>query len=86
MTTYYDKMKQCQVLSLLACVASAAAQGVTDKIAPEATAPAGCAPSFENKFEISILELGNPTKRSEVSSDCLDPRLEPWVTEIDRLT
>lgn len=67
-------MKQYQVLSLLACVAPAASQGVTEKIAPEAKAPAGCGPSFDRKFEISILELGNPTKRSEVSPDCLDSR------------
>jgi hypothetical protein len=66
-------MKQYQALSLLACVAPAAAQGVTAKIAPEAKAPAGCAPSFDGKFEISILELGNPTKRSEVSFECPDP-------------
>lgn len=58
-------MKQHQAFALLACVAPAAAQGVTAKIAPESKAPAGCAPSFDGKFEISILELGNPTKRSE---------------------
>ena len=66
-------MKQYQVLSLLACVAPAAAQGVTEKIAPGTQAPAGCAPSFDGKFEISILELGNPTKRSEVIPRCLNP-------------
>ncbi|KAK3950492.1 hypothetical protein QBC32DRAFT_264446 [Pseudoneurospora amorphoporcata] len=63
-------MKQYQALTLLACVAPAAAQGVTAKIAPEAKAPAGCAPSFDGKFEISILELGNPTKRSEQTRRC----------------
>ncbi|CCC13504.1 hypothetical protein SMACR_07128 [Sordaria macrospora] len=63
-------MKQYQVLSLLACVVPAASQGVTEKIAPEAKAPAGCGPSFDRKFEISILELGNPTKRSEQTRQC----------------
>lgn len=66
-------MKQHQAFALLACVAPAAAQGVTAKIAPESKAPAGCAPSFDGKFEISILELGNPTKRSEVSSGVSRP-------------
>lgn len=65
-------MKQYQILTLLACVASAAAQGVTAKIAPEAKAPTGCGPNFNDRFELDILELGNPTRRSEVWPECLD--------------
>ncbi|EAA28412.1 hypothetical protein GE21DRAFT_9247 [Neurospora crassa] len=63
-------MKQYQILTLLACVASAAAQGVTAKIAPEAKAPAGCGPNFNDRFELDILELGNPTKRREQVRQC----------------
>ncbi|KAK3349791.1 hypothetical protein B0T25DRAFT_249397 [Lasiosphaeria hispida] len=54
-----------QVLALLAAVGSAAAQAVTEKVAPTASAPAGCEPSVEGKFEISIVELGDKSKRDQ---------------------
>ncbi|KAK0707986.1 hypothetical protein B0H67DRAFT_325581 [Lasiosphaeris hirsuta] len=54
-----------QVFALLAVVGSAATQAVTQKVAPTASAPAGCKPSVEGKFEISIVELGDKAKRDQ---------------------
>lgn len=53
-------------LAVLAALGSAIAQGVTDKIAPTAPAPAGCKPTVNGKFEIAIVELGNKSKRDHV--------------------
>ncbi|KAK4156586.1 hypothetical protein C8A00DRAFT_30551 [Chaetomidium leptoderma] len=38
-------------------VASAIAQGVTDKVAPKGDPPGGCEPTADGKFEISIIPL-----------------------------
>ncbi|KAK3380886.1 hypothetical protein B0H63DRAFT_194032 [Podospora didyma] len=55
-----------QVLALLAVVASAAAQGVTDKIPPKGKAPAGCQSSIGGKFEVAIIPIAEVKKRDEV--------------------
>ncbi|KAK0710115.1 hypothetical protein B0T26DRAFT_432848 [Lasiosphaeria miniovina] len=52
-----------QALALLATAASAVAQGVTDKISPKESAPDGCQPSVDGKFEIAIVETGSKSKR-----------------------
>ncbi|KAK0629288.1 hypothetical protein B0T17DRAFT_633893 [Bombardia bombarda] len=55
-----------QALALLTAVGSATAQGVTDKIAPTASAPAGCDASFDSTFEIVISSPENLAKRDAI--------------------
>jgi hypothetical protein len=55
-----------QVLGLLAAVGFAAAQGVTDKVAPPAPPPEGCKPNVDGKFEIAVLEIGSTQKRDTI--------------------
>ncbi|KAK4128062.1 hypothetical protein N657DRAFT_564211, partial [Parathielavia appendiculata] len=49
--------------ALLAMVVFAIAQGVTDKIAPEGGAPAGCKPTLDAKFEITIIPFKGMAKK-----------------------
>ncbi|KAK0744442.1 hypothetical protein B0T21DRAFT_280592 [Apiosordaria backusii] len=51
------------LLSAILGPAIVAAQGVTEKIAPTATAAAGCEPSIDGKFEIAIVDVGSVQKR-----------------------
>ncbi|KAI1655978.1 hypothetical protein F4813DRAFT_365951 [Daldinia decipiens] len=62
-------------VSALLGIAIAAPQGITDKLTPTGTAPAGCTGSFDGKFEISVAEvtekrsISQPQKRAECGSD-----------------
>lgn len=53
--------------AVLAAVGFALAQGVTDKIAPPASPPRGCAPDVDGKFEITVVELGDLDKMESTS-------------------
>lgn len=55
-----------QALAFLLAVGSAAAQAVTAKVAPAASAPAGCKPSIKDRFEIAIVELSDKAKREHI--------------------
>jgi hypothetical protein len=46
-------------LALLSSLSLAAAQGVTAAIAPSAPAPAGCSPSYDGQFEITVATVQN---------------------------
>jgi len=54
------------VASTLALVAavSAAPQGVTSAISPQSSAPAGCKPSYDGKFQIQVVNATTSSKRS----------------------
>jgi hypothetical protein len=52
-----------QFFAVLAMAALAVAQGVTDKIAPTGDPPAGCEPSFDGMFEITIVPLADKAKK-----------------------
>ncbi|KAK4098032.1 hypothetical protein N658DRAFT_509948 [Parathielavia hyrcaniae] len=52
-----------QLFALLVTAVSAVAQGVTDKIAPEGEAPAGCKPTLDAEFEITIIPLKGMAKK-----------------------
>jgi hypothetical protein len=50
-------MKTTTALVLLSVVAVSAAQGITSPVAPTATAPAECKPTWPGNFEIAILDM-----------------------------
>ncbi|AEO58708.1 hypothetical protein MYCTH_52496, partial [Thermothelomyces thermophilus ATCC 42464] len=52
-----------KIVASLAMVASAVAQGVTEKIAPEGDAPSGCRPNFDGPFQITVVPLTDKAKR-----------------------
>ncbi|KAL2167704.1 hypothetical protein VTG60DRAFT_923 [Thermothelomyces hinnuleus] len=52
-----------KIVASLAMVASAVAQGVTEKIAPEGDAPSGCKPNFDGPFQITVVPLTDKAKR-----------------------
>jgi hypothetical protein len=52
-----------QLFALLAMVALAIAHGVTDKIAPDGDAPAGCEAKTDSKFEITVVPLKAKAKK-----------------------
>jgi hypothetical protein len=48
-----------------AVVASPVAQGVTDQIKPDSSAPSGCSPNYSGDFEIQVTNVTqSSTKRS----------------------
>ena len=53
-------------LAALAAVAYAAPQGVTQSISPSSSAPAGCSPSYNGQFEVTIIN-GTTTKRRDLN-------------------
>ncbi|KAH6640288.1 hypothetical protein F5144DRAFT_639864 [Chaetomium tenue] len=55
-----------QLSALLAMVPLAIAQGVTDKVAPEGDAPAGCQPNTDGRFEITVVPLAEKAKRDSL--------------------
>jgi len=57
-------MKSTLTILALAVGALAMPQGVTVAIAPSATAPAGCSPTYPGTFEITVVNVTSPTKRS----------------------
>lgn len=53
------------VVFAAAVVASPVAQGVTEQIKPDESAPSGCSPSYDGDFEISVTNVSSAdTKRS----------------------
>jgi hypothetical protein len=59
-----------QLFAFLAMVALAVAQGVTDKIAPDGDAPAGCEANTDSKFEITIVPLKTKAKKDLAIEVC----------------
>ncbi|KAI0535460.1 hypothetical protein GGR58DRAFT_479126 [Xylaria digitata] len=62
------------LLSALLGVATAAPQGVTEKLTPTGAAPAGCTGTVEGKFEITVARVTEqkrsiPKKRAECGSE-----------------
>ncbi|KAH6843328.1 putative covalently-linked cell wall protein [Chaetomium sp. MPI-CAGE-AT-0009] len=55
-----------QFIAGLAMAGLAIAQGVTDKIAPEGDAPAGCQPNAAGKFEITVIPLTKKAKKDSL--------------------
>lgn len=55
-----------QLFALLAMVPLAIAQGVTDKVAPEGDATAGCQPNADGRFEITVVPLAGKAKRDSL--------------------
>ena len=53
-------------LALLATAGSVFGQGVTEKISPTGAPPSGCTPSFDGKFEITILRQADLLKRDAI--------------------
>ena len=51
-------------VALLSLVAGVCAQGVTSAIAPKASAPAGCSPSFSGDFQVTVAVV-KKSKRDE---------------------
>lgn len=54
-------------------VALAAPQGVTDKVTPTGSAPAGCTGTFDGNFEITVTKAKDKGKRAmdlEVCAAC----------------
>jgi len=55
------------LLALLAVVGAAWAspvpQGVTSAVAPSASTPAGCSPSHDGSFEITVVNISTAAKR-----------------------
>jgi len=62
-------------LALAAGNAMAAPQGVTSAIAPQASAPAGCSPSYSGKFQITVVN----TTSSHAKRDALELTLSGGV-------
>ncbi|KAK4238131.1 hypothetical protein C8A03DRAFT_33876 [Achaetomium macrosporum] len=56
-------MKLQVLLGFLAMAVGVVSQGVTDKISPKGDAPEGCVVTAQGKFEISIMEISNTSKR-----------------------
>ncbi|KAL2161874.1 hypothetical protein VTH06DRAFT_7658 [Thermothelomyces fergusii] len=52
-----------RIVASLAMAASAVAQGVTEKIAPEGDPPSDCRPDFDGPFEITVVPLAYKAKR-----------------------
>ncbi|KAL2174618.1 uncharacterized protein P884DRAFT_272326 [Thermothelomyces heterothallicus CBS 202.75] len=59
-----------KIVACLAMVASAIAQGVTEKIAPEGDAPSGCKPNFDGPFQITVVPLTDKAKRDLALEVC----------------
>ena len=51
--------------AILAMVVAALAQGVTDQIKPPGDAPAGSKTTFNDKFEITIINMKKKAKMSK---------------------
>lgn len=47
-----------------AAVASPVAQGVTEEIKPDSSAPDGCSPNYDGDFQIQVTNVTSNTKRS----------------------
>lgn len=47
-----------------AAVASPVAQGVTEQIKPDSSAPSGCSPSYDGEFSIQVQNSTSSAKRS----------------------
>lgn len=83
----FSKMKF-KFFAALAMMPLAMAQGVTDKIAPEGDAPAGCQPNGDGRFEITVVPLAEKAKRdsllavrhfpTKISNDTHDFEGETW--------
>lgn len=61
-------------LAALAAVAYARPQGVTENIAPQASAPEGCSPSYSGSFQIQAVNFTTPAVAKVCHFD-----LQSWV-------
>lgn len=64
-------MQFTQLLTVAGLAASAAAQGVTARITPSAPAPAGCMPSYNGEFQISVVNASAPAKAKRDGGDLI---------------
>jgi len=48
-------------------VASPVAQGVTEDIKPESSAPDGCSPSYDGKFQIQVSNVTSSNSARSIS-------------------
>jgi hypothetical protein len=59
------------ILSGLCLAASAFAQAVSEGIAPTATAPAGCKPTFAGNFTLNVLDISFGVKKAAGAQVCI---------------
>lgn len=64
-------MQFAQIAAVAGLAASAAAQGVTARIAPQAPAPAGCQPNYDGRFQISVVNASTPAKAKRAGGDLI---------------
>lgn len=69
-----SNMKYLAITSAL--VATVAAQGVTELIAPKTPTPKGCKTSFDGTFEVTVVDIKKRDLQPEVSP-CLVSRVAP---------
>ena len=50
-----------------AVVATPVAQGVTEQLKPESSAPSGCSPSYDGDFEIQVVNVTQTASKRSLS-------------------
>jgi hypothetical protein len=59
------------VVFAAAVVATPVAQGVTQQIKPDSSAPEGCSPSYSGDFEIQVTNVTQSSTKRSISKVCL---------------